>query len=124
MRRKYIPQPAAKKARNWRITESFLEERTRLSFSFGYPKQKWITFCEALISKGYKLWLYEAKSTVSKYITIGKDKRRFKVRFSNHKPNSYMEKVNDCDFYVGISNSKVTTTEDALKAVFEFFGEN
>ena len=45
------------------------------------------------------------------------------MRFSNHKPAKEREKNNDCDFFVGVSNFKVTTTEDALDAVYNYFNE-
>ena len=107
-----------RKANGNKLTPEFLE--SRISQQFG--KQKGISFCEALIEEGYTCYLYEARHTYSKYITVtDKTHRRFKVRFSNHKPIRYREKQGDCDFFVGVTNFKVTTTTDALKAVRDFF---
>lgn len=105
------------KVKNKKVTTELLE--TKISKSYG--KQKWIIFCETLLKEGYTLYLYEANKTFSKYITVRKDNKSFKVRFSNHKPAKDKEFYNDSDFYVGVSNFGTTTTEDALKAVKKYF---
>lgn len=92
------------------VTQEFLDSRK----SKFYPVQKWIEFCETLIREGYKLKLYEAKTTRSKYILVN---GCFKVRFSNHRPSYLKQKDQDSDFYVGVSNFGTTTTQDALQAV-------
>lgn len=106
--------------RNIKIDQDILNERAQRSIKAGYPKQKWIEFCETLLAEGYVLSLYEAKYTASKYITIKKGKKSFKVRFSNHRPNWQKEQMNDCDFFVGVSNNTVTTTVQALEAVHKY----
>lgn len=58
-----------KKAYNQYITEDFLKRRENVD----KPIQKWILFCRYFMSKGYKIRLYEARKTVSKYITLIKD---------------------------------------------------
>jgi hypothetical protein len=103
------------------LTEKLLKERAERCMNKGFPKQKWIEFCEAMLEKGYKLHLYEARRTVSKYITVIKGKKRFKVRFSNHKPILQREALGDCNFFVGVTNFKVTTTQMAIQAVEDFF---
>lgn len=52
------------KAYNQYITEDFLKSRENTD----KPVQKWILFCRYFMSKGYKIRLYEARRTVSKYI--------------------------------------------------------
>ena len=106
-----------KKIKNEYLTKEILKKKT----SKKYGKQKWIIFAEELLNKGYKISLYEARRTFSKYLTVEKDGKQFKVRFSNHKPIKEREENNDCDFFVGVTNFKVTTTEDALQAVYTFF---
>ena len=108
-----------KKITNKYLTFDLLKQKT----SKKYGKQKWIIFAEELLHKGFKISLYEARRTFSKYLTVEKDGKYFKVRFSNHKPIKERELNNDCDFFVGVTNYKVTTTEDALKAVYNFFEE-
>jgi len=83
----------------------------------GYKKSKWIELCEVLLKNGFEISLYEARKSVSKYLTLKRDDKEFKIRFSNHKPIKRREEKGDCDFFVGISNSTVTTTHDALDAV-------
>lgn len=105
------------KIKHKKITAELLQSK----ISAKYGKQKWIIFCETLLNEGYTLYLYEAKKTFSKYITVCKNGKQFKVRFSNHKPAFSKEKENDSDFYVGVSNFGTTTTEDALRAVKKFY---
>jgi|JI7StandDraft_1071085.scaffolds.fasta_scaffold145277_5 hypothetical protein len=107
------------KATNIIVTPEFLQSRI---VPIGpYPKQKWIEFCETLMAEGYTLSLYEARATVSKYITVRSQGKAFKVRFSNHKPIKGKEMAGDCDFFVGRTHTGVRTTGDALIAVREFF---
>lgn len=108
-----------RKITNKYLTFEILEQKT----SEKYGKAKWIIFSEELLKKGFKVSLYEARRTFSKYLTVEKDGLQYKVRFSNHKPAKEREKNNDCDFFVGVSNFKVTTTEDALDAVYNYFNE-
>lgn len=113
------------KATNIRVTGQFLSKRAEAALAKGYSKQKWITFCEVLLDDGFTLHLYEARRSVSKYITISRSKRgsRYKVRFSNHAPIKERERGSDCDFFVGVTNFKTTTTEQAIVAVREFFAK-
>ena len=105
------------------VNAEFLNTRYERAKALGYSKAKWILFCEALLEAGYKLSLYEARNTYSKYVTVIKDGRRFKVRFSNHKPIKHREIKGDCDFFVGVTNLGTTTTSEALKAVQDFFAK-
>lgn len=103
------------------VTQQFLDLKTRMAAKAGYPKALWIGFCEVLLENGYEVSLYEAKKTVSKYITVRRGTKTFKVRFSNHKPIEARELAGDCDFFVGRTHTGTRTTEDALKAVHDHF---
>jgi len=81
----------------------------------GYSVPKWIIFCKELIKNGWEVSLYRSKSTVSKYVFIKKDDKKYKVRFSNHKANRQKEDTGDCNFYVGVGNKGVITTEQLLE---------
>lgn len=107
------------KAEYKKVTYEYLHSRT----SKKYGKSKWIVFSETLLNLGYDLTLYEAKETLSKYIYVSMDDKAFKVRFSDHKPSRKQELDNDSDFYVGISNFGVQTTNNALTAVEEYFNK-
>lgn len=85
----------------------------------GYNIPKWITFSEELLKDGWSVKLYRAKTTVSKYLHVIKEDREYKIRFSNHKPNKRMEETNDADFYVGVSNKGIITTESLLQKLKE-----
>ncbi len=107
------------KATNVKVTKKLLDQRAKIVMDKGYSKQKWIEFCEQLLEEGYVCYLYEARQTFSKYITIKKKKVEVKVRFSNHRPIKSRELNNDCDFFVGITHTGIRTKDDALKFVKE-----
>jgi hypothetical protein len=110
------------KARNVKVTQDFLDKRHAFSEARGYAKSKWIVFCETLLAAGFHLTLYEARETLSKYVTVSDGNERFLVRFSNHRPNKSRELAGDCDFFVGVTHTGVRTTDDALAAVSRHFG--
>jgi len=88
-----------------------------------YPECAWMKFSRALLSRGYSLSLYEARQTVSKYITVhGINDDFYTVRFSDHRPNIKRELNRDCDFFVGVTNFSVTNWKQALSAVLKHFG--
>lgn len=107
-----------------KIDYQYLTSRGDATVKAGYPLPKWISFCREMLDLGLNVKLYEAKSTVSKYVYLKRGKKEFKVRFSNHKPNKHKEKINDCDFFVGVTNTGVRTTDDAIKEVKRFFNLN
>lgn len=112
------------KATHKRINQDFLDQRVAQAEAKGFGKAKWIGFCETMMAEGYYLKLYEARKTVSKYITVIKPddpSHKFKVRFSNHRPIKHREVSGDCDFFVGVTNLGVTTTEQAIEATLTFF---
>jgi hypothetical protein len=111
------------KAKLLKLTWLYLHKRASASTSKGYSKQKWIIFCETMIENGLECSLYEARKTLSKYITVSLCGRSYTVRFSNHKPIKAREIEGHCDFFVGVTNTGVRTTADAIKAVFSFFHE-
>jgi hypothetical protein len=85
----------------------------------GYSAPKWLEFSRFMLGKNYKVFLYRAKSTVSKYVYVRnpRNKVQVKIRFSNHKPNYNKEIQNDSDFYVGVFNNGVVTTESVIPLV-------
>lgn len=116
-----------KKARNRNINYDFLRSRVQYLQSNGWDKSKWILFCEEILSFGLVCELYEARQTRSKYITVRLPddySRSYKVRFSDHKPIKYRESAGDCDFFVGVTNFKTTTTQQAITETLKFFGIN
>lgn len=123
MAKKQKGRPSFNKATNSILTEDFLRVRAEKNIKAGFSKQKWVIFAETLIREGFEISLYEARRTVSKYLTVKKDGRQYKVRFSNHRPIFEREKNGDCDFFVGKTNLVVTTTDQALVAVRSFFAQ-
>lgn len=103
------------KANNLVVTEEFLKRRVG---DARYSVSAWIRFCRSMLAMGYKVTLYEAKNTYSKYVTVHTvNDVAYKIRFSNHKPITHREANGDCDFFVGVTNFGVTNTEQAIEAI-------
>lgn len=116
--------PKYQKLAHHTLTWEILNTRYEKSKAKGYTqKQKWIVFSEVLLSKGFELRLYEAKQTVSKYITVTKpgEEKQFKVRFSDHMPADQRVYTNDCDLFVGKSQLGWINTDQALNIVLNHF---
>jgi hypothetical protein len=114
------------KRKHKKLTAEYLANRSFNTVRAGYTEPKWILFSKKLMAEGFVIRLYEARKTVSKYITVikpGSYLKPFKVRFSNHAPIRYHEENGDCDFFVGRTHLNTTTTSDAIMAVFEYFKE-
>lgn len=111
-----------RKATNMVVTSNFLQSRTQFLRENNWPKSKWIFFCEEMMRLGFTVELYEARQTKSKYCTVKKDGKSFKVRFSDHKPIYHREMNGDCDYFVGHTNTGIRNTQGAINAVCNFFG--
>lgn len=111
---------AKRKITNETLTMEFLATRTFTKF--GDPK--WVMFARYFVSRGYDVELYEARQTHSKYLTVIKGNRTFKVRFSDHKPIMAREIAGDCDYFVGRTNLRTTTTDQAIMAAEIFMERN
>jgi len=110
-----------RKAKNLKITQEFLDYRSNKAIQSGYQKQKWVMFCEYYLQKQFDIYLYEAKETVSKYVTLKKNGVECTVRFSNHRPSYKREMNGDCDFFVGVTHTGVRTARDAAIFVNRYF---
>ena len=104
-----------------KISQPYLEKVKSNFKTLGYRPPRWSYFCEVMLIHGFRVYMYEAKNTNSKYVTIEKDKKTFKVRFSDHKPIFEREIKKDCDFFVGITNTGTRTTENAIQAALGWF---
>lgn len=102
-----------------RVDKKYIAALEERSASRGYDTPKWVQFCKLMLPYCDRLHVYEAKTTVSKYITVVKGREAIKVRFSNHKPNKFKEATGDSDFFVGLTNWGCTKTEDAVAYVFD-----
>jgi hypothetical protein len=92
----------------------------KLSQSYtAYPVPKWIKFCYTMLKYNFEVYLYRAHTTVSKYVYVRnpRNMKQVKIRFSNHMPAITKELQQDCDFYTGVSNTGVITTEDIIPQV-------
>jgi hypothetical protein len=104
------------------LTQRYLDSQKPSYIKNGYPVPKWIIFSEKMLELGFIVSLHKAKSTYSKYIYLNKGLKKYKVRFSNHRANRGAELSNDCDFYVGVGNRGVITTEYLIEHIKKLEG--
>lgn len=98
------------------ITNKYLDYMVKCYAKKGWnTPPKWVKFCYTMLEHGWNIFLHRAKTTRSKYIYIIKDKRNYKIRFSDHKANFRQEIKNDSDYYVGVGNFGVITTEQLIE---------
>lgn len=96
------------------VTAEYLRTRIPFYHKKGYPTPKWIDFSLQMIEKGWTVRVYEARRTVSKYIFVSRGSEAYKIRFSNHKAEWQKENAGDSDFYVGVGNNGIVTTEQLI----------
>lgn len=111
-RNKRNKKPKIPKITNERLTLEMINSRSSTKFG----DAKWMEFARHFIAKGVVVELYEARQTFSKYLTVINGEKRFKVRFSNHKPIASRELAGDCDYFVGHTNLGITRTDQAIMA--------
>lgn len=112
------------KMTNDKVTKEMLDARTKYAIAGDFGKPKYIEFCEYFLEKVFLLEIYEARETVSKYITvIGQGNKRFKVRFSNHAPAYARELAGDCNFFVGRTHLGITNYRQAIESVNIYFNK-
>lgn len=90
-----------------------------------YPRSKWLEFAAVMLSyqsQGVSLKLYDARSTVSKYLYVSRNGKTIKIRFSNHLPAKGRVLANDSDYYVGVSQVGVIRTEQVIPKVLNALG--
>ena len=119
---------ALKRKKSVRGVEASLYDlaiRARNVKNKGFNTPKWIDYCNVMLRAGYRVWVYEPPKSRSKYVTVLHPKygRKFRVRFSNHKPITQLENSDNCDFFVGRNNYSISTTKEAIAATFKELGE-
>lgn len=103
------------------VSPDYVERKEAQYASLPYPLPKYVQFIKRALGAGLRVRLYDCPSTVSKYVTIIHHGKRFKIRFSNHKPIFSREMKGDCDFFVGVTHTGVKTTDDAWTAMVKAF---
>jgi hypothetical protein len=82
---------------------------------------KYLQLIERAMDVGFEVSLYDYPRSPSKYVTLLRNKKKFTIRFSNHKPLAHLEEKGTCDFFVGVTNLGVTTTKDAWNFAMKHF---
>lgn len=84
-------------------------------------KPNWVNFCEKLLNSGYIVLLYLSINTESKYITVVKNNKMLKIRYSNHPPNFDSFNRSDIKFYIGPCNKGMYGEEDIMNCISLYF---
>lgn len=105
-----------KKGTNIWLTKSYLQR------FYTVKKPLWVKFCERLLNKNFTIFLYLSPNTNSVYLTIVKNSKILKVRYSDHAPNVANWIRSDVDLFVGPASKGLTSEREVLNAIFTFFG--
>jgi len=117
------PLKHRKSLRGLEVSFDDLSKRAANYAMKGYSPAKWMQFCDEMLKLKLRVFVYEAPSSYSKYVTVlNEHGRKFRVRFSNHPPSIHKENEGNCDFFVGINNLSTATTGMAVEAAKKFFG--
>jgi hypothetical protein len=100
------------------VKMQYLLHVEKLKAEQGYDTPKYIQFCKLMYPYVDAVYLYESRSTVSKYVTVVRGEAQIKVRFSNHPANRMKEVIQDSDFYVGRTTKGIFNTRHAIDFVF------
>lgn len=106
-----------------RVRKADIEELEKRYEGSSYPFPKYLLFLRYVFDlHRFGLTLYDAHTTNSKYVTVRQgDKKPYKIRWSDHKPRPDRELAGNCDFFVGHTNTRITTTRQAYYAMLEHF---
>lgn len=89
--------------------------------SMELPPPKYAVFMRKALEAGYSVKLRSYQETRSKYVTVFSGSKRYKVRFSNHKPNKKLELEGACNYFVGVTNTGARTTDNAWEDMQQYF---
>lgn len=104
------------------VTPELIARKVTPEYLDRWGKPKWAQFCETLLEEGFRVFLYMARRTNSKYVYVSKASGVWlKIRFSDHKANLNQEKGSDSDYYVGRGNFGAITTGQVLQEVRNYF---
>lgn len=90
----------------------------------GYEVPRWLLAKDFFSELNLKVKVVKSRTTKSKYLYISNRYKEIKLRYSDHAPNPSQEASGDSDFYVGKSNSNITSTEYVLPQVLTALGMN
>jgi hypothetical protein len=88
----------------------------------GYEVPRWLLAKDFFTELNFQVKVIKARTTKSKYLYISNTFKQIKIRYSDHQPNPNQEASGDSDFYVGKSNSNITSTEYVLPQVLTALG--
>lgn len=85
-------------------------------------KPNWVKFCEKLLNDNFSVILYiPILRTESRYLTIIKNCKMMKIRYSDHAPVLKNWMQSDIDLYIGPSNKGMLNENQALKVIRLYF---
>lgn len=84
-------------------------------------KPGWVQFCEKFLNEGFVVFLY-LSNTNSKYVTLVKNNKMMKIRFSKHSPNYNTWLKSDVKFCVGPKFMGMNSESEVYDAIQLYFG--
>jgi hypothetical protein len=77
-------------------------------------KPRWVKFCEKLLDENYIVFIYIYETTGTVYITVVKNNKMIKIRYSDHLPMLNRWLSGDVDYFVGPKFKGMLTDKEML----------
>lgn len=104
-----------KRGTNIWLTKEYLQR------FYTVEKPEWVEFCELLMNNNYNVFLYLSKKTKSVYLSIVKNRKMVKIRFSDHTPNFQEWLKGDIDFCLGDKRKGMLSKSEVLDILNIYF---
>lgn len=108
---------------NLEITKgkNIIVDKPYLQRFYTSEKPKWILFIEQLLDDKFTVMLYLPKNTNSVYLTLVKNNKMLKIRYSNHAPNIEAYLKGGVKFCIGPTKKGMLSERWVMNAVKLYF---
>lgn len=86
-------------------------------------KPKWVKFCEKLLDANYVVFLSYISKNKSAYMTIVKNNKMVRLRYSDHQPKLGNYLYGKVDYYVGPEHRGMLNENEILNILKLVFGK-
>ena len=101
--------------------KNIIVDKPYLQRFYTYNKPKWVLFTEELLDNQFTVIMCLSSTTDSVYLTVMKNNKMLKIRYSNHAPNMQAYLDGKFDFCIGPTDKGMLNERMVLNAIKLFF---